>query len=324
VRSLRGPLALLCLASILPAQELPFSVLKPSGPAAIRPYLPQTVPPVRLYNSNRLSTLLRAGKLYLTVQDAIALAVENNLGLEINRYGPLLAQSALERSQAGGPLRGVPSASAQVSSVNAGVGVNGSAQSAGLSSGGGGGGSGSSGNAAIQQVGAITPNLDPVLQSTTTQAHLTQPQANTVLSQTNALIQTVRTTNSVLQMGLLTGGTVQFRNYEQSFRENAPSDTLNPAVGPHMDLSIRQNLLQGFGVRLNDRSIRISMINVTASRESFRSQLLDMVAAVVNQYWDVAAARNSLKTPRRKSPPAPCREWSCPARRRRSPRAART
>ena len=71
-------------------------------------------------NSSRLNSLMRAGKLYLTVQDAIALAIENNLGLEIDRYGPLLAQSALERAQAGGPMRGVPSASAQVSSVNCG------------------------------------------------------------------------------------------------------------------------------------------------------------------------------------------------------------
>ncbi|MCU1238022.1 MAG: outer rane efflux protein [Candidatus Solibacter sp.] len=293
--SVRGLLSLICLASLLNAQDLPFTVQKPKAPAVLRPYLPQIVPPVRLYNSNRLSTLMRAGKLYLTVQDAIALAVENNLGLEINRYGPLLAQSALERAQAGGPLRGVPSASAQVSSVNAGVGVNGSTQSAGLGGGGGGGNGGSSGNAAIQQVGAITPNLDPVLQSTTTQAHLTQPQANTVLSQTNALVQKVRTTNSVVQMGLLTGGTVQFRNYEQRLSENSPSDSLNPAVGPHMDIALRQNLLQGFGVRLNDRNIRISMINVTASRESFRSQLLDVVAGVVSQYWDVVTANDEMK-----------------------------
>src|SRR4029077_2659992 len=97
------------------------------------------------------------------------------------------------------------------------------------------------------------------------------------------------------QMGLLTGGVVQFRNYEQSFKENSPSDVLNPAVGPHMDLSVRQNLLQGFGVRLNDRSIRIGMVNVTASREAFRSQLLDMVAGVVNLYWDVAAANDEMK-----------------------------
>ncbi len=204
------------------------------------------MPAVRLNNSGRLNSLLRAGKLYLTVQDAIALAIENNLGLEIDRYGPLLAQAALERALAGGPVRGVPSASAQVSSVNAGVGVNGSAQSAGLGGGGGGGNGGSSGNAAIQQVGAITPNLDPILQSTTTQAHLTQPQANTVLSQTNALIQSVRTTNTTLQMGLISGGVVQYRNYEQSFKENAPSDLLNPAVGPHMDLTFRHSLLQGY------------------------------------------------------------------------------
>ena len=73
------------------------------------------------------TSLMRAGKLYLTVQDALALAIENNLNLEVDRYGPLLAQSALERAKAGGPVRGVPSASAQVSSVNSGVGVNGSA-----------------------------------------------------------------------------------------------------------------------------------------------------------------------------------------------------
>ena len=71
----------------------------------------------------------------------------------------------------------------------------------------------------------------PILQSTTTQAHLTQPQANTVLSQTNALIQSVRTTNTTLQMGLISGGVVQYRNYEQSFKENAPSDLLESGGG---------------------------------------------------------------------------------------------
>jgi outer membrane protein len=280
------------------AQNLPFTVEKPQGPAILRPYRAQTVPGVRLNNSGRLHSLLRAGKLYLTVPDAIALAIENNLGLETDRYGPLLAQSSLERALAGGPVRGVPSASAQVSSVNAGVGVNGSAQSAGLGGGGGGGGGGSSGNAAIQQVGAITPNLDPILQSTTTQAHLTQPQANTVLSQTNALIQSVRTTNTTMQVGLIGGGVVQYRNYEQSFKENAPSDILNPAVGPHMDLAFRHSLLRGYGVRLNDRGIRIAKINTGASLESFRSQLLDLVANVLNGYWDLVTAGDEFQARR--------------------------
>ena len=226
---MRSLLAILCLASLLSGQNLPFSVQQPNAPAILRPYLPQTVPPVRLYNSSRLSTLLRAGKLYLTVQDAIALAVENNLGLEINRYGPLLAQSALERAQAGGPLRGVPSASAQVSSVNAGVGVNGSAQSAGERR--RRGGNGAAGNAAIQQVGAITPNLDPNLQSTMTQAHLTQPQANTVLSQT--MPGTEDTDHQFRgEPGPVDRRHGAVRNYEQIEREFAERQP-NPAVGPH-------------------------------------------------------------------------------------------
>ena len=67
-----------------------------------RSYAPPVVSGSRLSNSHRLHDLLRAGKLYLTVQDALALAIENNLNLEIDRYGPLLAQSALERQKAGG------------------------------------------------------------------------------------------------------------------------------------------------------------------------------------------------------------------------------
>jgi outer membrane protein TolC len=289
------------LAAGCAAQNLPFTIEKPPGAAVLRPYRSPTAPEVRLNNSRRLNSLLRAGKLYLTVQDAIALAIENNLGLETDRYGPLLAQSALERAQAGGPIRGVPSASAQVSSVDAGVGVNGSTVSAGLSGGGGGSGSGvgGGGNGSIQQVGTITPNLDPVLQSTTTQAHLTQPQANTVLSQTDALVQSVRTTNTTLQMGLISGGVVQYRNYEQSLKENSPSDTLNPAVGPHMDIAIQHSLLRGRGVKVNDRGIRIAKINTGASLESFRSQLLDLVANVLNSYWDLVSASEEWKARQR-------------------------
>jgi hypothetical protein len=246
-------------------------------------------------NSRRLHDLLRAGKLYLTVQDALALAIENNLNLEIDRYGPLLAQSALERQKAGGPLRGVPSASAQVASVDAGVGVNGSVQSAGLSNGGSGSNGGNAGGAAIQQVGAVTPNLDPVLQNTTTFEHLTQPQPNILVSQANPLIQSLHVYNTVLQEGLITGGYVQYRDYEEYLKENAPSDNLEPAQGPYMSLALRHNLLQGFGVKLNDRFIRIAQINTVASRETFRSQLLDLTASVLNLYWDLVSANDELK-----------------------------
>jgi outer membrane protein len=295
MRSARVLLAMSLLVQPSLAQQ-PIAVEKPGGTVFIRSYRAPTVPPIRLSNSNRLGSLIRAGKLYLTAQEAIALAIENNLDLEIDRYGPLLASSAYERTLGGGAVRGVPSASALVSSVDSGVGVNGSIQSAGLATGSGSsGGGGNGGAASIQQVGQVTPNLDPVLQNTSVFAHLTQPQANTSISQIDALIQSEQTYNSILQQGLLTGGLVQFRDYEQDFKENAPSDVLNPVQGPHMDLYVRQNLLQGFGIALNNRGIRIARKNMAASRETFRSQLIDLVANVLNQYWNVVSGYDEVK-----------------------------
>jgi len=286
------------LASLALAQDQPF-IVKPTLPIPVRSYVAPTVPAVRLTNTSRLYSLIRAGNLYLTLQDALALAIENNLNLEIDRYTPLLADAGLERARAGGPYRGVPSGSAQISSVNSGVGVNGSALSAGVGGSGGGGGGGGGGGATIQQVGQQTPNLDAVLQSTVNFSHLTQPQVNTVLSQTTSLVQSVRTYNSVVQQGLLTGGVIQFRDYENYLSENAPSDALNPAVGPHMDFSIQQPLLQGFGVSLNNRDIRRASIGVVSAREQFRAQLLGLVASVANLYWDLVGAREELTKRRR-------------------------
>jgi hypothetical protein len=190
-------------------QEQPVTVQAAHVPAAIRPYMAPYIPPIRLQNSGRLDQLMRAGNLYLTVADALALAIENNLNLEIERYGPLLADSASERAKAGGPLRGVPAGNAQISSVDAGVGVNGTIVSAGLSNGGGGGGGGGgNGGATIQQVGVVVPNFDPTLQSTMNFSHLTAPEANTVVAQTPILVQSAHTYNSLLSQGLLTGGQI--------------------------------------------------------------------------------------------------------------------
>jgi len=278
------------------AQEQPATVEKASLPAAIRPYVAPRVAPIRLHNSSRLDSLIRAGNLYLTVQDALALAIENNLNLEIDRYGPWLADSALERSKAGGPNRGVPSGSSQISSVDTGVGVNGTVASAGLGGGGsGGGGGGNGGGATIQQVGTIVPNYDPTLQSTTNFSHITQPQSTLVVSQTSALVQSQRTYNSIYSQGLITGGQIQFRDYQQHFQENAPGDFVNPVAATHMDITVRQPLMQGFGIGLNNRTIRISQINVTAAREQFRSQLLDLVASVLNLYWNLVAAKAEVQ-----------------------------
>src|ERR1700730_16128058 len=73
-----------------------------------RPYQARTVPPVNVSNSNRIDALLRAGNLYLSLSDAIALALENNLDVEIERYEFSLADADLLRAKAGGAIQGIP------------------------------------------------------------------------------------------------------------------------------------------------------------------------------------------------------------------------
>ncbi|HUI79995.1 MAG TPA: TolC family protein [Bryobacteraceae bacterium] len=287
-----------CLMWPLDAQQLPSTLERPSLPLGLRSYAAPVVAPIRLTNSLRIQSLMRGGNLYLTVQDALALAIENNLNLELDRYEPIQAQFALERAKAGGPLRGVPNSNQQVSSIDSGLGVSGSQLAAGLLGGNGGGLSGGGGGATIQQVGQVTPNLDPVLQSSASFSHLTSPQSNLLLAETPVLIRTVRNYSNVATEGLLTGGIVRFYDYEQYLRENSPSDNLNPAVGPYMAIFLQHSLLQGFGRRLNDRTIRIGQINIAASRELFRSQLLDLSANVLNLYWDLVSARDELQVRR--------------------------
>ena len=253
------------------------------------------VPPARTANSDRLHRLIRGNRLYLTVQDAIALAIENNLDLEVARYDPLIAEWAVERQSGGGPLRGAPSGSSQIGAVASGQGVNGSIASAGLLSGSNNGQSGGTGNAVIQQIGPVTPNLDPVIQNSTVFSHTTYPQSNQVLSQTNALVDGSRNYSTQIQQGLLTGGTYYVQEKETYLQENTPTDQVNPSVAPRLYVNLQHNLLQGFGAGVNSRYIRVAKKNVIAAQDTFRSQLLDLVANVLNLYWDLATANEALR-----------------------------
>ena len=296
----RALLIAVCALSLSQAQEQPAMIQAARVPAAIRPYMAPSTPPIRLHNSSRLSGLIRAGNLYLTVADALALAMENNLNLEIDRYGPLTQDAQLERAKAGGPLRGVLSASAQIAAPDYGVGVNGTIAAAGLSSGSGSsGGNGGNGGATVQQIGVVVPNFDPTLQNVTTFSHVTTPETYINLAGSNSLVQTAHTYNTQYTQGLTTGGSIAFVEYQQTFGENAPGDFVNPSSEARMNIIIRQPLLQQFGVSLNNRTIRVSQINVTASREVFRGQLLDLAASVLNLYYTLAAAGDELKARQR-------------------------
>ncbi len=292
-------LTLSCLLFPLQAQDSTAAVERPKATVLIRPYLPTTVPSVRLRDTSRLRDLVRAGKLYITVQDAIAAAIENNLDLETDRYGPLSAEWQLQRQQSGGPLRGVTNGNTLSNQNASGLGVAGALSAAGLSSNNGNNSGGNTGGATISQIGPITPNLDPVLQQTSAYLHLSFPQAITALSQTPTLVNTEHIFDTAVTEGLITGGYVQVSANEQYLKQNAPSDILNPAVAPSVQIYAQHDFLKNFGVGVNSRFIRVAEKNIATSQETFRSQLLNLVASVLNLYWDLVGDNEELKARRR-------------------------
>jgi outer membrane protein TolC len=272
-------------------------VERPTGPLIARPYQAPTVAPVNLKNTTRIQDFIRAGRIYLTSQDAIALAIENNLELEVERYNGVLAEWAIERAQAGGPIRGVTSGSSQIGQVASGQGINGSQASLGLSSNTGGSAT-ATGNAIVQQIGAITPNLDPVLLNTSVFSHTTYPQSNTVQSQTAALVDSERTYSTSVQEGFLSGGYVRLTAADSYLKENTTTDSLNPSVAPRGQIYVQHALLQGLGVNVNDRFIRVAMNNKAAADATFHSRLINVVTEVLNLYWDLVSDEQDLQSKR--------------------------
>ncbi len=231
------------------------------------------------------------------MQDAIALAIENNLDLEIERYGSVLAEWGIERADAGGLLRGVPGGSSQIGQVASGQGVVGSQNAAGVTSNTGGSAQ-PSGNAIITQIGPVTANLDPVFQESSSFSHTSTPQSNTVQSQTDSLVQNTRISNATFQQGLITGGYVRVTGSESYLKENTPTDVLNPSVAPRLQIYVQHNLLQGLGRKVNERFIRVAKNNVAASDQTFRSSLINVVTNVLSLYWDLVGDEEDLKAKR--------------------------
>ncbi len=288
---------LLCYALAAPftfAQQQGIAPEMPAGSKAVQPYRPPVVPPTRVADSTRIAALVKGGKLYLTLQDAIALALENNVDLEVSRYSESTLTWRLRRAEAGGSLPGVPSGSSQVSGVTSGQGVLGSQAAAGVSGGGGNGGGAGGGGTTISQVGPTVQTYDPVVQESTTFSHKSLPQANSTQAG-SVLVQNQRAYSASIQQGLVTGGSATLSYSNRYLNENAPTDVLNPSYGTSVSLSVRQNLLQGFGKRLNERNIEVARLNLGMNDLNFHTQVTTVVNNVVNAYWSLASAYDDLK-----------------------------
>ena len=234
----------------------------------------------------RLDALIRAGNLYLSSADVVALAVENNIDVEVQRYGPLLAQQVLKRAQSGGVLRNVglgvaqgpQSVSLQGVTVNTSGGV-------GISGGNGVG----SGGGILTQLGPPLLSFDPTVLGVVDFQHTTIPQNNTVLTGTTALVQSIQTYEAQYVQNWDFGLTAQVTYLTNHVKVNSQYFNLNPYTTGDLDLQITQNLLQGFGPAVNDRNIRVQRNNVKVSGLQFKQQVMTTVSAALNLYWDLVA-----------------------------------
>jgi outer membrane protein TolC len=291
---LRRICALLCV-SLLAAGSAPAQSAARIDPATgglgwlTRPYQARSVPPISLSNSPRLQTLIRAGNLYLTAQDVVALAIENNIDVEVQRYTPLLAREVLRRAEGGGVLRnpgqGVAQGPTSVSLT--GVSINGNG---GVSAGGTGVSSG-----ILTQLGPSIPTLDPSIIGYANFQHATSPQSNTSLVGTTEFIQDSRTYQIGYSQSWLWGLTAQLTYASQHARVNSSFFALNPYVNGDLDLTVTQNLLYGFGSAVNGRNIRVQKNNLKVSDLQFKSQLITTISAVLNLYWDLVSFNQDLR-----------------------------
>jgi outer membrane protein len=297
MKRFQSTLALLCsfllLASAAEAQNAIRIDSPPGGRLGwlTHPYQARSVPPINLSNSSRLESLVRAGNLYLTAQDVVALAIENNIDVEIQRYGPLLAQEVLLRAQGGGALRSVGlgiSPGPQSVSLQ-GVSLNGSGVAIG-------GGSGvSSGGGIVTQLGPLIPALDPTVFVFANFQHTTVPQSNTVLTGTTALIQDSRTFQAQYAQNWDIGLTAQMTYSSQYTHVNSQLFALNPFTNGSLDLQVTQNLLQGFGRAVNARNIRVQKNNLKVTDLQFKLQVITTISAVLNLYWDLVSFNEDVR-----------------------------
>ena len=292
---------ILCFAMVLPVFGQTPEIRGSSGGGFFsrftKNYLPTGVAAISFEDSTRIERLMRAGRIYLSLRDAIALALENNLDIEVARLNPKLQEANLLRASAGTLLRNVSSSitsgpSSATLGILAGANSLGSAGAATSSTGTGGVLSGLN----VQLAGSTIPNLDPVVFVTGQAQHTTQPESSTFYTGTTFLVTSSKNISYGAQQSFLTGTQVTlYMSNTFGYRQNSPNNDFNPVDQGTLNFSITQNLLNGFGVKVNNRAIRIAKNQLRISDLTFKQQAISTVNNVVGLYWDLVSFNDSLK-----------------------------
>jgi outer membrane protein TolC len=262
----------------------------PFFPNPLKLYSPTDVPLARLGNTPRLDSLLRDGKIYLSLSDAVVLALENNFDIAIARINLDIADTDILRTKAGAGVRGVSTGLVANTLGGSGTTVVGGGGPGGTSGGVGGSGAGAGGLVLTTSGGGPQPeNLDPTLTSNLEYEATTTPSTSAFTGSTP-----VQSTNSTFNVGYTQGfltGTqlgVTFNNMRGT--NTNPFNTYSPLISTTFRATATQHLLQGFGWGINGRFIVQAKNDRRITDSAFRQQLLYTVNQVENIYWGLVSA----------------------------------
>ncbi len=275
------------------------------------PGLPRTAPALRHENSPRVHELIRAGNLYLSLQDALALAIENNLDIELQRYLLPIGNTELQRTQGGGiarglnftllevpvgtggPLSPVPTNAAAAGRATAGSSV--ATNALGLNALGEPQVNSSLQGTIAQSNGTTIPNYDPAVTGQLNWTHQTTPQTSISSTGTSTLVTGTTLFNAGVQQGFASGAQagLNFNNSRVSL--NSQRTGYNPYTGSTLGFTATQPLLRGYGASLNRRFIRIAGNEQKITSLLFQQQLILTVYGVIRLYTDLVALTEDEK-----------------------------
>src|SRR5438309_3837789 len=280
-----------------------YSRPSPLLPNPFARYIPREVPPPSFVNAPRIEQLIQNGKLMLSLNDAIAIALADNLDIAVARYNLPIADTDILRTKAGGTFLGVNSG--VVSNTpgggqgGVGSGISG-AGAGGTTAGAGGAGVGAGGFvASTSGAGPQPDNFDPVITGTLSFERALFPLSNAVTAGTAVLNQNTTVGDLSYSQGFSPGTALSVGFNNSRSTTNSPRNFTNPGLSSNFRAQVRQHLLQGFGPSLNTRLIRQAKNNKKITEEGFRQQVIVTVSQIQNIYWDLVNAYEDFKVKER-------------------------
>ncbi|MFY9948044.1 MAG: TolC family protein, partial [Candidatus Sulfotelmatobacter sp.] len=274
-----------------------YSKPRPALPHILQPYEAQKVPQPVFGNSPRIDSLLRNGKIYLSIDDAVALTLENNLDLDIARYNLNIADTDYLRAKSGANILGV---NAGIVQNTPGGGVGGLGGTVGSGTGGttvAASGIGTGTNGLVSStlgIGSPITSFDPAITGTL-QLDKNDTESTSVFSPVPVVAQNTYTANLAYTQGFEWGTALSAGFNNTHVTTNNPTSLLTPDLSSSFQFRITQNLLQGFGTLPNLRFIHIAKNNREISDVAFRLQVITTVDQIENMYWDLVYAYENVR-----------------------------